>query len=156
MANGAVTLGTLDGANVEIVEEAGERAEYIFGAHVEEIRDKAGSYDPTALYESDGRIRRVLDALVDGTLDDGGTGMFQDLFDSILKGASWHRPDQYYLLLDFGRYLDAKIQINRDLQDRLAFAKKGWLNICSCGRFSSDRAIREYAEDIWKIAPVRI
>lgn len=156
MANGAVTLGTLDGANVEIVEEAGERAEYIFGAHVEEIRDKAGSYDPTALYESDGRIRRVLDALVDGTLDDGGTGMFQDLFDSILKGASWHRPDQYYLLLDFGRYLDAKIQINRDIQDRLAFAKKGWLNICSCGRFSSDRAIREYAEDIWKIAPVRI
>ena len=120
-----------------------------------EIRDKAGSYDPTALYESDGRIRRVLDALVDGTLDDGGTGMFHDLFDSILKGASWHRPDQYYLLLDFGSYLDE----NPDKPGSPGppgLRQKGWLNICCCGRFSSDRAIREYAEDIWKIAPVRI
>lgn len=153
MANGAVTLGTLDGANVEILEEAGARAEYIFGAHVEEIRDKTETYDPKALYESDNRIRRVLDALVDGTLDDGGTGMFQALYDSLL---SWDRPDQYYLLLDFGRYLDAKIQINRDYQDRLAFAKKGWLNVCCCGKFSSDRAIREYAADIWQIEPVTI
>lgn len=154
MANGAVTLGTLDGANVEIVEEAGEGSEYIFGAHVEEIRDRAGGYDPGALYRSDARIRRVLDALVDGTLDDGGTGAFRELFDSLLKGASWHKPDQYYLLLDFGRYLDKKLQVNREYRDKLAFARKGWRNVASCGKFSSDRAIREYAEDIWQIEPV--
>lgn len=154
MANGAVTLGTLDGANVEIVEEAGEDCTYLFGAHVEEIRDRAQQYDPTALYQSDGRIRRVMDAMVDGTLDDGGTGMFQELYDSILKGASWHRPDQYYLLLDFGRYLDKKIQINRDYRDTLGFARKGWRNVAACGKFSSDRAIREYAEEIWEIKPL--
>ena len=125
MANGAVTLGTRTGPMWRSWRRPASGREYIFGAHVEEIRDKAGPTDPRPLYESDGRIRRVLDALVDGTLDDGGTGMFHDLFDSILKGASWHRPDQYYLLLDFGSYLDAKIQINRDLQDRLALRQKG-------------------------------
>lgn len=151
MMNGAVTLGTLDGANVEIVEEAGERANYIFGAHVEEIHDRAKDYNPVQLYESDNRIHRALDALVDGTLDDGGTGMFRELYDSILKGASWHKPDQYYLLLDFGRYLDAKILVNRDYKDKLAFAKKRWLNICNSGKFSSDRSIREYAKDLWFI-----
>lgn len=155
MANGAVTLGTLDGANVEILAEAGAANEYIFGAHVEEIRDRAAAYDPNALYQSDARIRRVLDALIDGTLDDGDTGMFRELYDSILKGASWHKPDQYYLLLDFGRFLDAKIQVNRDAANRLTFAKKAWHNICHCGKFSSDRAIREYAHDIWCINPVQ-
>lgn len=154
MANGAVTIGTLDGANVEIVEEAGEGAEYIFGAHVEEIRDKAATYDPNEIYNSDSRVRRVLDALVDGTLSDGDTGMFRELYDSILQGASWHKPDQYYLLLDFGRYLDKKIQLNRDCRNEREFAKKGWLNVINCGKFSSDRAIREYAQDIWNIEPV--
>lgn len=155
MANGAVTLGTLDGANVEIVEEAGLEAEYIFGARVEEIREKSGSYDPNELYQSDHRIRRVLDALVDGTLDDHGTGVFQELYDSLLKGASWHKPDQYYLLLDFGRYLDKKLEVNRDYRDRFAFARKGWLNVANCGKFSSDRAIREYAKEIWEIEPMK-
>lgn len=155
MANGAVTLGTLDGANVEILAEAGPESEYIFGAHVEEIRDRAETYDPNELYRSDRRIRRVLDALVDGTLDDGGTGMFRELYDAILNGASWHKPDHYYLLLDFGRYLDAKIQVNRDAARRLDFAAKGWRNVCRCGKFSSDRAIREYARDIWHIDPVK-
>ncbi len=154
MANGAVTLGTLDGANVEIVEEAGEGCEYIFGAHVEEIRGQAETYDPNVLYHCDARIRRVLDALVDGTLDDGGTGAFRELYDSLLKGASWHKPDQYYLLLDFDRYLDKKIQVNRDYRDGMAFARKGWLNLVNCGKFSSDRAIREYARDIWQIEPI--
>jgi len=97
----------------------------------------------------------VLDALVDGTLDDGGTGMFRELYDAILKGASWHKPDHYYLLLDFGRYLDTKIQVNRDAARRLDFAAKGWRNVCRCGKFSSDRAIREYARDIWHIDPVK-
>lgn len=155
MANGSVTLGTLDGANVEIVEEAGESNNYIFGAHVEEINDRANDYNPHGIYESDGRVHRVMDALVNGTLNDGGSGDFRELYDSILHGADWQRPDQYYLMLDFGRYLDAKKQVNRDAQDELAFAKKGWHNICMCGKFSSDRAIAEYARDIWQIEKVK-
>lgn len=153
MANGAVTLGTLDGANVEIVQEVGEASAYIFGAHVEEIRQQAASYCPQDLYQSDRRIRRVLDALIDGTLQDGGTGMFRELYDSLLKGASWHKPDQYYLLLDFGRYLDCKIRVNRDYRNTMEFARKGFLNITHCGKFSSDRVIAEYAQDLWHIAP---
>ena len=154
MANGAVTLGTLDGATVEIVEEAGEDANYIFGARVEEIERAAESYDPMEIYESDPRVKRVLDALTDGTL--GADEDFAELKDSLLVGSKWEKPDKYYLLLDFGRYLEAKIRVNRDYADRQAFAKKGWRNICCCGKFSSDRAVAEYAEKIWGIEPIEM
>ena len=156
MLNGAVTLGTYDGANVEIVEEAGRENEYIFGATVEELRELGEGYDPRVLYKASPRIRRVLDALIDGTLDDGGTGMFRDLYDSLLKGASWHKADQYCLLWDFERYLAAKLQVNRDWRDRASFARKGWLNMCRAGKFSSDRTIAEYAGEIWNIGPVGV
>ncbi|MCI9483891.1 MAG: glycogen/starch/alpha-glucan phosphorylase [Clostridiaceae bacterium] len=159
MLNGAVTLGTYDGANVEIVEEAGRENNYIFGATVEEVAQAAQQgYNPKGIYDSDHRVKRVLDALVNGTLNDGGTGMFRELHDSILYGASWHKPDQYYLLLDFSRYLEAKKQINRDYNDSKAFARKCWINICNAGKFSSDRTIAEYAQEIWhinKIEPVQ-
>lgn len=159
MLNGAVTLGTYDGANVEIVEEAGRENNYIFGATVEEVAQAAQQgYNPKGIYDSDHRVKRVLDALVNGTLNDGGTGMFRELHDSILYGASWHKPDQYYLLLDFARYLEAKKQINRDYNDSKAFARKCWINICNAGKFSSDRTIAEYAQEIWhinKIEPVQ-
>ena len=156
MLNGAVTLGTYDGANIEIVAEAGLDNNYIFGATVEEIEKLKESYDPVKLYDSDPRIHRVMEALVDGTLNDGGTGMFKELYDAILKGASWHRPDHYYLLQDFDSYLKTRLRLNRDMQDRYGFAKKGWLNMCNAGKFSSDRTIREYAKDIWDIRPVEI
>ena len=99
MLNGAVTLGTFDGANIEIVREAGEENNYIFGATVERIEDIKDRYDPKEYYEKDRRIKRVLDALVDGTLNDGNTKIFKELYNSLLEGASWHEPDHNSFLL---------------------------------------------------------
>ena len=151
MLNGAVTLGTYDGANIEIFEAAGKENNYEFGAHVEQIEEIKDSYDPQKLYESDKRIKRCLDTLVDGTFSDDGSGMFEELYNAVLKGASWHKADHYYLLLDFSDYLDKKKQLNRDYKDKYTFLKKGFLNMCSAGIFSSDRTIKEYAKEIWKI-----
>ncbi len=151
MLNGAVTLGTYDGANIEIVKEAGLENNYIFGAKVEDIQKIKDSYNPLEIYNNDKRIKRCLDTLVDGTFSDGGTGIFKELYDSILQGAYWHKADQYYLLLDFDDCLKTKIKVNKDYTNRYEFAKKQWLNMCNAGKFSSDRTIKEYAKDIWKI-----
>lgn len=151
MLNGAVTLGTYDGANIEIVEEAGEENNYIFGARVEDIEKVKDYYSSENLYENDERIQRVLDALVDGTLKDNRTKIFKELYNSILKGASWHDPDHYYLLLDFNDYLETKKRVNADFKNKREFYKKCWLNMCNAGKFSSDRTIAEYAKDIWHI-----
>lgn len=151
MLNGAVTLGTYDGANIEIVEEAGEENNYIFGARVEDIEKIKNYYSSENLYENDEKIQRVLDALIDGTLKDGRTKIFKELYNSILKGASWHQPDHYYLLLDFNDYLEAKKKVNADYKNKYEFYKKCWLNMCNSGKFSSDRTITEYANEIWHI-----
>lgn len=151
MLNGAVTLGTLDGANVEIAEEAGAENEYIFGATVEELAEIMPKYVPRDVMESEPKIKRVVSSLIDGTFNDGGNGVFRELYFALLEGASWHVPDHYYLLGDLQSYVDAKLRALRDHGDGLAFAKKCWLNICSAGKFSSDRTIREYAEQIWHI-----
>ena len=156
MLNGAVTLGTLDGANVEIAEEAGAENEYIFGATVEELERIMPSYIPRDIAESDPKIKRVVSSLIDGTVSDGGTGAFRELYYALMEGASWHVPDHYYLLGDLRSYVDAKLAANRDYRDSLAFAKKCWLNICSAGKFSSDRTIAEYANDIWHIGKVSL
>lgn len=155
MINGAVTLGTLDGANVEIVEEAGPRNNYIFGAKVQELGTIMQSYNPKGLYDYDEKIRRVVDTLVNGTLNDGGSGLFREIYDSLLYGAGWTRPDNYYVLGDLNSFIDARLQLNRDYQDRAAFAKKCYLNMANSGKFSSDRTIRHYSKDIWKIEPVK-
>ena len=151
MLNGAVTLGTYDGANIEIVEEAGEENNYIFGARVEDIEEIKETYSSKELYETDEKIKRVLDTLVDGTLKDGKTKIFKELYDSILKGASWHKPDHYYLLLDFNDYVETKKRVNADYKNKKDFYKKCWLNMCNAGKFSSDRTIKEYAKEIWHI-----
>ena len=151
MLNGAVTLGTYDGANIEIVEEAGEENNYIFGARVEDIEEIKETYSSKELYETDKKIKRVLDALVDGTLKDGRTKIFKELYDSILKGASWHKPDHYYLLLDFNDYVETKKRVNSDYKNKKEFYKKCWLNMCNAGKFSSDRTIKEYAKEIWHL-----
>ena len=158
MLNGTVTLGTYDGANVEITERAGMENNYIFGARVEEIESlkKSGSYDPRAIYESNEDIRRVLDTLVDGTFSDGGAfgdseGSFRELYNSILNGASWHAPDHYFLLRDLPDYVDTKLRANRDYKDRLLFGKKCLMNTANAGHFSSDRTILQYAKELWKI-----
>lgn len=150
MLNGAVTLGTYDGANIEIVRAAGEENNYIFGARVEDLMRH--DHKPKSLYENDPRIRRCIDALVDGTLSDGGTGMFAELRTALLEGADWHAPDHYYVLGDFDACLAAKKQVARDYgRDRRGFAAKQWRNLCAAGPFSADRAVREYAAKIWKI-----
>lgn len=154
MLNGACTLGTYDGANIEIVEEAGEENNFIFGARVEEIEKIKASYNPKEYYNKDKRIKRVLDALIDGTLDDSGTGMFKELYNAILEGASWHQPDHYFLLLDFDSYIKAKIDINNAQKDKYAYAKKCFINMCNAGKFSSDRTIKQYADEIWHIKKV--
>ena len=151
MLNGAVTLGTFDGANIEIVEEAGEENNYIFGARVEDIEKVKDYYSSKNLYDNDEKIQRVLDALVDGTLKDGRTKIFKELYDSLLKGASWHEPDHYYLLLDFNDYVETKKKVNTDYKNKKEFYKKCWLNMCNAGKFSSDRTIKEYASEIWHL-----
>ena len=154
MLNGAVTLGTYDGANVEIVEEAGEENNYIFGARVEELAERMPSYDSRRLLAENDRIRQVVQTLMDGSLVEHED--VRELYDALTEGASWHAPDHYYVLGDLQSYCDAKIRALRDYQaDRMAFARKQWHNICHAGKFSSDRTIREYAAQIWQIEPIR-
>ena len=108
MLNGAVTLGTLDGANVEIAEEAGAENEYIFGATVEELEKIMPHYVPRDITESNPKIKRVVSALIDGTVSDGGSGVFRELYFALMEGASWHVPDNYYLLGDLDSYVKGK------------------------------------------------
>lgn len=156
MLNGAVTLGTYDGANIEIAECAGEENEYIFGARVEDIEKlKAEGYDPKKLYDANPEIKKVVDTLIDGTFDDDGAqgeGSFKELHDSLLKDSSWQKADNYFLIYDLPLYVDAKIKANADYADRKAFGKKCLMNIANAGKFSSDRAIIEYANDIWHVS----
>ena len=150
MLNGAVTLGTLDGANVEIAQEAGAENEYIFGHTVEQINAGRGSYYSRGIYDSNADLRRAINTLVDGTVptDDGLRNLFHSLLD-------WgNNSDQYRLLLDYESYLNAKLQANRDYADRMAFGRKCLTNVASAAKFSSDRTIRQYAEEIWHIKPL--
>jgi len=157
MLNGAVTLGTYDGANVEIAQEAGEENEYIFGARVEEI-DKLKaehSYNSRAIYDSNPEIKKVIDTLIDGTFSDGGRqgeGSFAELHHSLVNGASWHAPDHYFILLDLPSYVETKIKANADYADREAFGKKCLINVANAGKFSSDRTILQYANELWHVS----
>lgn len=156
MMNGALTLGTLDGANVEIVEAVGEENAYIFGAKDYELPTLRQTYNPRALYESVPGLKRALDALVDGTLDDNGSGMFHDLFVSLLDSNGYEPADVYYLLGDFEAYRQTRDRMALDYADQRAWARKCWINICQSGRFSSDRTIKDYSEQVWKLTPLAI
>ncbi len=155
MLNGAVTLGTFDGANIEIVEQAGLDNNYIFGARVEDIARVREGYNPKAIYDGDARVRRAMDTLIDGRLSDAGTGAFNEIYNSILFGAQWQAPDQYFTLLDLMPYIDAKLRVNRDYRDSDAFARKCLMNIAGAGKFSSDRPVKQYAEEIWHLPTLR-
>lgn len=151
MMNGSVTCGTMDGANIEIVELAGKENNYIFGAQVDEIeRLKAEGYDPNKYLENAAHSRAV-NSLTDGTFSDGDTGYFKELYDSLIYGASWHKPDNYFVLYDLQSYVETLIRINRDYSDGKAFAIKQLANTANSAYFSSDRTIKEYARDIWNI-----
>ena len=151
MLNGAVTLGTLDGANVEIAQEAGRENEYIFGHTVDEINAVKPTYHARSIYDSNADLRRAINTLVDGTVptDDAQ----KELFHSLLDGTDWHQADHYFLLLDYASYFDTKLQANRDYADRIAFGRKCLMNVASAAKFSSDRTIRQYADEIWHIKP---
>ncbi len=153
MLNGAVTLGTLDGANVEIVKEAGMENNYIFGATVDQINAARDTYYARGIYDSNPRLHRAIDTLVDGTVptDDDQ----RELYHALLDGTHWHRADHYFLLMDYEAYLQAKLQANRDYADRLSFGRKCLMNIASAAKFSSDRTIRQYAQEIWHIQPTQ-
>ncbi|MCI6729085.1 MAG: glycogen/starch/alpha-glucan phosphorylase [Clostridiales bacterium] len=151
MLNGAVTLGTMDGANVEIVKEAGLENNYIFGASVEELNNIRNTYWARDIYNANPRLRRAVDTLVDGTVPTDDEQ--RELYTAILDGASWHRPDHYFILKDYDSYLEAKLRANQDYKDRLAFGRKCLMNVASGGKFSSDRTIRQYASEIWHVAP---
>ena len=157
MMNGAPTLGTLDGANVEIVEEAGLENNFIFGMKVEDIIElKKLGYNPTEVMEKTIGLKKVMDQLIDGTYNDGDTGMFKELYDSLLVGASWHEPDHYFVLQDFNDYRKVREGIDDAFEDRMGWAKKAWMNISNAGKFTSDRTIAQYAKEIWKIEGKKI
>ncbi|MDK8824697.1 glycogen/starch/alpha-glucan phosphorylase [Corynebacterium striatum] len=157
MMNGALTLGTMDGANVEIVEAVGEDNAYIFGARNEEIPSLRESYNPGELYNTVRGLKRVLDALNNGTLGHENSGMFGDLRSSLLDGQGVHAQDTYYVLGDFESYREARDRMANDyVAAPLDWAKKAWLNICLSGRFSSDRTIADYANEVWKLNPAPI
>lgn len=157
MLNGTVTLGTYDGANVEIVEEAGEENNYIFGARVEQLNEIMADYDPEKVLKDNEKLKKVVETLIDGTFDDGGTGQFKELYDSLITGASWHEADNYYLLGDFDSYIKAKLSINKDFAtNKTEFLSKCWINMCNAGKFSSDRTIDSYAKEIWDVSPIKL
>lgn len=156
MLNGTPTIGTLDGANVEIVEEAGYENNYIFGLKVEEIEALKENYKPKKVLKHHKRLEKIVNTLIDGTFDDGGTGMFKELYSSLLEGASWHKADNYFIFADFDSYVEAQRAVDKDFRDELLYAKKCFKNICGAGKFSSDRTILEYANDIWHIDQILI
>ena len=156
MMNGALTLGTMDGANVEIVDAAGEENAYIFGALEEELPELRRTYSPRGTYETVPGLKRAVDSLVDGTFDDGGSGMFHDLHFSLLESNGYEAADVYYVLGDFADYRETRDRMAEDYRDELAWAKKCFLNIIRSGRFSSDRTIRDYANEVWKLEETKI
>lgn len=157
MINGALTLGTLDGANIEIVEEAGEENAFIFGLTANEIAtlEQEHSYSPQKYLNRNPALARVLNQLIDGTFDQTGQ-LFRELYDSLVYGVEGQAPDVYYVLADFDGYCVAQEKLEKAYADRLGWAKKTLLNIARSGKFSSDRTIEDYVKDIWKLKKIEI
>ncbi len=156
MLNGAPTLGTMDGANVEIVEEVGEENAFIFGLSSQEVIDfeHNDKYKPREIYNTDQDIRKVVDQLVDGTY--GDPELFRELYSSLLDSNGYERADQYFILKDFRSYAEAQKKVDAAYRDKEAWAKMALLNVAKCGKFSSDRTIEEYAKEIWKLEKVTL
>lgn len=151
MLNGALTLGTLDGANIEIFDHAGEENNYRFGATVEELNEIMDTYNPVEYYSKDSDIKDVVDSLVSGEFKDNNTYMFLDIYNELINPQNGQRGDSYFLLKDFKSYAKAHEKINKEYRDRLEWSRKCLKNIANAGFFSSDRTILDYANDIWKI-----
>lgn len=158
MVNGAMTLGTLDGANIEIVEEAGEENEFIFGLKSNEVKKlvEYGKYNPFEEYYVVEGLGKVLDQLVDGTYDDNRTGMFRELYNSLLYGVDGNRPDVYFVLKDFASYRQAQQRVSKAYVNKEKWSYMMLKNIANAGKFSSDRTIQEYADEIWNIKKIEV
>ena len=155
MLNGAPTLGTMDGANVEIVEEVGVENAFIFGLSSDEVinYENNGGYDPNMIYNTDEEIRQVLMQLINGTFSND-TELFRDLYDSLLNTKNTDRADRYFILADFRSYADAQKRVEAAYRDEKGWAKKALLNTACSGKFTSDRTIQEYVDDIWHLDKV--
>ena len=157
MLNGALTLGTMDGANVEIVEEAGIENNYIFGLTVKEVEEmRKHGYDPHVPYNSVVGLKKVVDSLVDGTFNDLGNGVYGTIHRLLMENGPWQQADQYFVLEDFEAYRRTQQIINKEYKDRMTWARKSLKNIANAGKFSSDRTIEEYANEIWHIVPAKL
>jgi starch phosphorylase len=157
MLNGALTLGTMDGANVEIVEEVGAENAVIFGLSSDEVIafEKNKNYNPMDIFNNDADIRQVLMQLVNGTYSDDAE-LFRPLYNSLLNTIDTDVADRYFILKDFRSYADAQKRIEAFYKDEEAWAKSAILNVASCGKFTSDRTIQEYVDDIWHLDKVVI
>ena len=155
MLNGAPTLGTMDGANVEIVEEVGAENAFIFGLSSDEVinYENNGGYDPNVIYNTDEEIRQVLMQLINGTFSND-TELFRDLYDSLLNTKNTDRADRYFILADFRSYADAQKRVEAAYRDEKGWAKKALLNTACSGKFTSDRTLQEYVDDIWHLDKV--
>ncbi len=153
MLNGAPTIGTMDGANVEIVEEVGAENAFIFGLSSDEVMnyEKNGGYDPYQIYNNDPEVRRVVEQLVDGTYAEGDRERYRDLYNSLLNTTAYDKADMYFILKDFRAYAEAQEKVEAAYRDKDRWAKMALLQTACCGKFSSDRTIEEYVEDIWKL-----
>ena len=157
MLNGALTLGTMDGANVEIVDEVGKENAFIFGLSSDEViaYEHNGQYNPRDIYNSDSDIRAVLTQLVDGTYSQGNFEEFRDIYNSLLDGQGG-RPDMYFILKDFRSYAEAQEKVEAAYRDEKRWARSAMLNTAKSGKFSSDRTIEEYAKEIWHLNKVKV
>ena len=158
MLNGALTLGTMDGANVEIVEEVGDDNAFIFGLSAQEVEayEANNEYNPHEEYVNVEGLKKVIDQLADGTYDDNHTGIFKELQNSLLYGVDGSRPDVYFLLKDFASYREAQDKLQNAFKDKREWTRKALKNIANAGKFSSDRTIAEYAKEIWNIEPIEV
>ena len=158
MLNGALTLGTMDGANVEIVEEVGIENAFIFGLSSDEVinYENNGGYNPIDIYFNDWDIKRVVDQLVDGTYANGDRELYRDLYNSLLNTQSSDRADTYFILKDFRSYADAQRRVEEAYRDEEKWSRMAMMQTASCGKFTSDRTIQEYVDDIWKLDKVTV
>ena len=158
MLNGAPTLGTMDGANVEIVEEVGEENAFIFGLSSQEVIDfeHNNQYDPKEIYNMDSDIRAVLTQLIDGTYSPENLDLFREIYNSLLETNGYERADQYFILKDFRSYEAAQKKVEEAYRDEERWAKMAMLQTTKCGKFSSDRTIEEYAKEIWHLEKVTL
>ncbi|MFW5647186.1 MAG: glycogen/starch/alpha-glucan phosphorylase, partial [Acetivibrio ethanolgignens] len=158
MLNGAVTLGTLDGANIEIVEEVGEENAVMFGLTSDEViaYEQNGGYNPKEIYNIDQDVRVVLTQLINGTYSPENPNLFRNLYDSLLETKGGEKADQYFILKDFRAYEEAQKKIEALYRDEARWAKMAMLNVAKSGKFSSDRTIEEYVRDIWHLEKIEV